>query len=386
MDDDRIQAVIHAAYEAALAPDGWSDLLRRLAGLFDCHFADLFARREDYAEFGGIAIGIDTTDYEDLFLGTWVKRNVWGQRRPPRFSGEIVTTRDMVEKSELVRTEMYNDYLAPRALHEGLRLALSVSDGWVQDISLLRPWSAGAFEGQELALAAVLLPHLQRAAAVAERLREAELARTAGFAALEAVRHACLVLDGAGRPIFMNNAAERLFAQSRELRLGPRGVGSPDAATSRAVAELIGRAGRPDGAAAGHLRIACGEGRPSLLLLAMPVAGRREPFALRSSATVLLISQADPEAEHARAQLAAVFGLTGAEAALAADLLAGHSVSEIAERNGRSINTIRTHLARLMSKTGTSRQSGLVRELMGAAQFQMAPIPAPLSEVRRVRP
>ncbi len=385
MDDDRIQTVIHAAYEAALAPEGWRDLLPRLAAMFGCHFADLFARREDYAEFGGIAVGIDTADYEDLFLGTWVKRNVWGQRRPPRFSGEIVTTRDMVDKSDLVRTEMYNDYLAPRDLHEGLRLALSVSDGWVQDISLLRPWSAGPFEGQELAAAAVVLPHLQRAAAIAERLREADTATTAGLAALEAVRHACIVLDATGRPLFMNAAAETLFAQSRALRLGPRGIGSPDAATARALALLLSRAACAQDPVAGHLRIAQVDGLASLLLLAMPVGGRREPFALRMSATILLISQAGTEAEGIGQQLATIFGLTGAEAALAADLLAGHSVAEIAERSDRSVNTIRTHLGRLMSKTGTSRQGALVRELMGATQLRLAPMPAPLAEVRRVR-
>lgn len=377
-----MEAVIHAAYAAALEPQGWSDLLRRLADMFDCHFADLFARRDDYAAFGGVALGLDVADYEDQFLGIWVKRNVWGQRRPPRFSGEIVTTRDMVGKSELLRTEMYNDYLAPRDLHEGLRLALSVSGGWVQDISLIRSWSAGAFDRRELAAAAALLPHLQRAAAVAERLREADAVRTAGLVALDAVRHACVVLDAAGKPTFMNRAAEILFARSKELRLGPRGIGSPDPATSRALAGLLARAGSHEGPVAGHLRVARGEGVPSLLLLAMPVAGRREAFALRASATILLISQSDTDTAGTRDQLAAVFGLTGAETALAADLLAGLSVSEIADRSGRSVNTIRTHLARLMSKTGTTRQSGLVRELMGATQFQMTPVPAPLADVR----
>ncbi len=384
MDDDRIDAVIHAAYEAALEPEGWGGLLRLLAALFGCHFADLFARREDYGEFGGLAVGIDAIDYQDLFLGTWVKRNVWGRKRPPRFSGEIVTTREMVDKADLVRTEMYNDYLAPRELHEGLRLALSVTDGWVQDVSLLRPWSAGPFDGRERAVAAIVLPHLQRAAAVAERLREAELARSAGLASLDAVRHACLVLDAAGKPIFMNAAAELLFAQGCELRLGPRGIGSPDPATARTVAALLARASCPEGAVAGHLRIAGGEGRPSLLLLAMPACGRRAPFALRAPATILLISQSDTDRGAAREQLSAIFGLTVAEAALAADLLAGHSVSEIAERSGRSVNTVRTHLARLMAKTGTSRQSTLVRELMGAAQLQLAPIPAPLADTGAV--
>jgi DNA-binding CsgD family transcriptional regulator len=56
--------------------------------------------------------------------------------------------------------------------------------------------------------------------------------------------------------------------------------------------------------------------------------------------------------------------LTPAEADLAADLLAGLSVREIAADSGRSIATVRTHLASLLGKAGTARQSDLVRLLM----------------------
>jgi DNA-binding CsgD family transcriptional regulator len=62
-------------------------------------------------------------------------------------------------------------------------------------------------------------------------------------------------------------------------------------------------------------------------------------------------------------QLADLFGLTGTEAALAADLLAGQELREIAARRGRSINTVRTHLARVMAKTDVNRQSELMRLL-----------------------
>jgi len=58
-----------------------------------------------------------------------------------------------------------------------------------------------------------------------------------------------------------------------------------------------------------------------------------------------------------------VVRLTGSEAALAADLLAGLELREIAQRRGRSINTVRTHLGGLMTKTNVNRQSELMRLL-----------------------
>ena len=144
MDEARIERVIDAAYTGALAPERWPDFLAGLAGLFRCHFADSFARADDYSWFAGTAFGLDEADYRDEFLGKWVSRNIWGRRRPVRVAGEIVTTREMVSKGELIRSDMHREYLGPRGLDEGLRLALRAEHGVIQDISLLRAWSAGS--------------------------------------------------------------------------------------------------------------------------------------------------------------------------------------------------------------------------------------------------
>ena len=58
-----------------------------------------------------------------------------------------------------------------------------------------------------------------------------------------------------------------------------------------------------------------------------------------------------------------MFGLTNAEAQTAVDLLDGLTLAEAADRKGVSRNTLRTHLARLMEKTGTTRQVDLIRLL-----------------------
>ena len=70
--------------------------------------------------------------------------------------------------------------------------------------------------------------------------------------------------------------------------------------------------------------------------------------------------------------LIAQYGLTRAEAAFALNLAAGKSLSEIATLNGRSIHTVRSHLAHVMTKTRTQRQSQLVALLNGAARLPEA--------------
>jgi DNA-binding NarL/FixJ family response regulator len=49
---------------------------------------------------------------------------------------------------------------------------------------------------------------------------------------------------------------------------------------------------------------------------------------------------------------------------VALDLPGGREVAEIARHRGRSVATTRTHLARLLEKTGTNRQIDLIRVLL----------------------
>jgi DNA-binding NarL/FixJ family response regulator len=61
--------------------------------------------------------------------------------------------------------------------------------------------------------------------------------------------------------------------------------------------------------------------------------------------------------------LTGAFDLTPSEAMLAADLLCGLTVVQVATKRGRSVATVRTHLASVLAKTDTTGQSDLVRLL-----------------------
>ena len=100
------------------------------------------------------------------------------------------------------------------------------------------------------------------------------------------------------------------------------------------------------------------------MLVAVPLSPRAALPQAHHPTVVLQVT--DPLARTApnRALLAEAFELTPAEVDLATDLLGGLSVREIAASSGRSIATVRTHLANVLAKTGTARQSELARLLM----------------------
>ncbi len=77
-------------------------------------------------------------------------------------------------------------------------------------------------------------------------------------------------------------------------------------------------------------------------------------------AAVLLIIDPDRSPLPDGELLRMLFNLTSAEGRLCEQLLEGKSLNEAAESSGTSINTTKTHLKNIFSKTGTARQSQLI--------------------------
>jgi len=368
METEQVSDTIGMIYDVALDQSAWPPLLAQLSAMFNCHFVDSFRRADDYSWFNGTVHGLEQTDYEEIFLGDWARRNVWGQRRPVRRAGDVLVTREITPADELLRSEMYNEYLAPRGLHEGLRMDIWAGQGWIEDISMLRPWSAGQFSPGEITMAHRLLAHLRRATAVGRRLDEAEQIAIAGVSALEHLQSAMLLLSRQGRIVYANASAQALLANSDGVVATPAGLGCTCPNLAGALqAALDGACDRFGfGGRSAALRIPRSSGEPALALTALPLRAETQPFQTGGrDGPAALVCITDPRVGVGtqQGQLASLFGLTQAEAAVAGELLAGFELREIAERSGRSFNTVRTHLARLLAKTDTRRQSDLVRLL-----------------------
>lgn len=372
-----LDPVIDAIYETSLAPETWQAALGRIAGIFNAGFADIFARSDDRSRYHGLAYGLDRADYEDEFLGVWFKRNVWGLSRPTQVAGEIVSTREMISLKELRASEIFIHYLDRRGLHEGLRLSIWSGRGWIQDMSVLRPFSQGAYQPHEIAAANRLLPHLQRAAAVTRRLGEAEAMLQSGLLAIDMLDKAAFLLDSNGFVLRHNHHAEIMLMRGDALFL--RG-GAMFAATDRASMQLGVALAHATGRVAGgrmaqSVWLPRSLGGGDLQLTAVPLALRHDWAMLHPPAALVFVGEASASMQPGSTQprlptvdhLVRLFDLTLTEAELGRDLTAGRSLAEIATSRGRSINTLRTHLRNLMGKTEVNRQADLVRLLMSAA-------------------
>ena len=356
INEDNIAHVLDAIYDAAVLPDRWTGVLHQLSRLFNSHFADVFARTDDWSDYRGLAVGLDQADYEDEFLDGWCKRNVWGKAKPVRVAGEVLPTWKMVAKRDVLRSDIYNEYLKPRDLNEGLRLALWSGEGWIQDISLLRPWSAGRFDAAEINLGKMLLPHLQRAAMASRRL-----AGMKDACKLEGLTQPAFLVDQGGRVIQHNASAEELLGSATTLAITGHRLTAALKSDDDQLAAAIAGAARINGAGPEGATVDLGA---TLSLTLMPLRSGMEWDLPMPRAALVLVAGTAGTHQRSTEELAKRFNLTRAESDLTVDLMSGLTLADIAEKGARSIHTVRSHLARVMAKTDTRRQAELVRLLM----------------------
>lgn len=121
--------------------------------------------------------------------------------------------------------------------------------------------------------------------------------------------------------------------------------------------------------AGGTIELCRSENRPPLVAHVIPLAPIRTlaNFDLERPAVAVFI--VDPAAGFGAQiqQFAARFGLTPAETRILAEIIAGNGLPAAAARLKITGATVRTHAYRILEKTGTNRQTELIRRFFETA-------------------
>ena len=158
----------------------------------------------------------------------------------------------------------------------------------------------------------------------------------------------------------MNARFERLIADGVQIRGGRLGSWHDDA--DRRLAAAVHKALHHDDALREPFSAVVlprrNGGRP-LVARVVPVVGRAHDILHLASAIVTLTDLDGASSTLPELLLEQAFGLTPAEARLAAEIGAGRSLPEIARDRKISHETLRSRLKVVFDKTGTARQTDL---------------------------
>lgn len=241
-----------------------------------------------------------------------------------------------------------------------------------------------AFSAADEAALARCTTHLAAAFRIATSLLPVRTAGIVGLGLMQASSRPMMLLDNQLNLLATNAPADRLLADGSTLcaargallctlpedgtRLQQALAKMAQAPAPAGAAGPAGLRGRGAGSAPSRtaLRLAGAAGRPLLCSL-WHMRPERTQGAFGPQPVALLSVNTDAPAD--AVWLGAMFDLTPAEATVAAALMGGMDVKQIAHAHHRSVHTVRSQMRAVLQKAGARRQVELVQLLLRASNM-----------------
>lgn len=350
--------LIESVYEAALDETRWAGLAAEIAATFGSTSTTLQVQRRGSSAHiltmtDNVASGIDA--YRNHF---W-QRDIWVERAIEHVGlSRVGASGDMVSEAEFERSEFYRDWCRHLEVFYVVGAVFPTGPGELGVLGIHRPRCAGTYDDEDKHAVARFLPHLQRALRIRERLMQSEQQRHVSLEALERCDCGVILVTADGSVRFANSEATRLIRRGAGIRVSEGRLTAGTREDADGLRRLIvGASGpRSEFAADGLLAIR----RPGRRPLGLLVAPLQSAAGGTAAADVIVLVRDPDRPTTPLAALRAVHGLTATEAGIAAALMDGKALAEIAAEHGSKAATVRKQVKSLLAKTDTRRQAECV--------------------------
>lgn len=280
----------------------------------------------------------------------------------------LITGEELVDHSTLVKSELYNEVLSRYDLEYMNMLSCNCSQDQADLLSLWRSPKAGPMDAASGQLLETLIPHVQTALLLGKKVVACDESNLFSEVALDAMSIAALLVTGSGYVRHMNQPAVKCLADGDGIILQD---GRLTATNSRDAAQLdsliagaASSAGRlSDALPGGALKLSRLRATTPLHVIAIP-APQQSRIIDGDSLTVVFLGDTSSKLRSRATMLRSLYKLTPTECRLADLLLQGLDVREAGEQLQTTLETTRFHVKRIMAKTGTRRQSQLMRLML----------------------
>jgi DNA-binding CsgD family transcriptional regulator len=282
----------------------------------------------------------------------------------------VFTVNELIGDSNWRESEFYKNFLKPLDILHALGADIRTDDGLECRLRVARPHRERPFSAGDKALCAAILPHLKRAVGLRSQLELMESERRLYAGTVDRMLVGTVTLDETGAVLKSNPVADEMLREGDGLRLVGGVLRAESAAENRELQRLVKQAltGETGGRAALVDAISItrrsARGKLGVLVRSLPNAGSSK--SKHRPSVVLFIRDAERKSEASREMVRRLFDLTPAEASLALALANGLTLDEAADQLGIRKNTARAHLRSIFSKIGVTRQTTLVRALLGS--------------------
>lgn len=350
-------------YDAQLDRTLWPQALANFAHVFDGDACLLscrdFARNESrVVEAGGVVnerpVAIDSG--EILSDDPWTRQEAALRSAPSVYIGAAA-----ISDKDLQASPFYREWMQPRGLRHALIVILERQQDTVFYLVVLRRADKSPFTEVDTSQAAALAEPVSELFVRGSRALGVARERRAAWRAMDMMPLGCIVIDRAGRPVASNKAAQAMMAAGAGIA-NVRGYLSIEShGRNVRLEDLMSDLFRNRRPSLDFVLRRAGSAKP-LTCLMVPANG--QVHGEHTPAAILFISDPQIAVSYDPALIGHLYGLSPAEARVAALLASGYRLEEVAAQLGIAYETVRKHLKQIFGKTGVYRQAELVRMLV----------------------
>ncbi len=358
--------LIAAIYDAIIDPSRWEEVVRRIVEATKSMSGNLVLQQPG----AGSLTALHNVDPAVAETYARIYHKDDPLRTPEwRIAPGEVRVCSYTQTESFKASAYYDEFVRPQGWSSLVVTGLARMCDSFALLALTRSPNAVGLEEAQAHLLETLAPHLQRAAAVHSLLAQT---RATANALSAAAGFAVFLVSATCRILYANAKAEELLRRRAGLRyMGGRLAAANPALTQRlqALAHSSSWPACSEGEMGGSFGLKRGENCSPLLAHVVPLAASRAASVFDIDRPAAAVFVVDPTAG-LTAQIdrfALQFGLTPAETRVLAEIIGGSGLLAAAAKLNITELTARSHANRIFAKTGTTRQTGLIRRFFEAA-------------------
>jgi DNA-binding CsgD family transcriptional regulator len=361
-----LSAVIGDIYDAAIDPTLWQQALASVCAFVGGSSAALYWHDSAAERSEALHLFNEDPVYTRLYFEKYLPLNPMFPAASFIDEGIVAASEDVMPHAEFVKTRFYKEWLVP----QGIESALSVNlEKGIARTSMIAVRTTILPQNEMRRRLGLLVPHLQRAVAIGKLFDQKAETEFALTKTLDHVEAGVFLVGATGQIVFMNDMAKAMLGEGvlvNKVRNTLRAV-SPVA--NRRL-ESVFRAAQDGDASFGVRGVAIpltSKSQDPWFAHVLPLTSGRRKHAANDPKAVaaVFIRKTVPNALSPLEEIAKLYEMTAAEIRVFDALLKVRGVKAIADLLGLAQSTVKTHLHRLFRKTGTKRQSDLIKLVAG---------------------
>ncbi len=359
-------------YDAAVDPSRWKLFLDRLCDLAPGSKSVMMLHDAKTRSLKQSMTARWEEDWTTSYGDYYVKLNKWTEAFAHFDVCRATVVNEIVPREVTLKSEFYGDWLKPQHLIAGVTVSIFKENQRYMNFAVLSEDTDDDVQLRNAGFLQALTPHLRRAGHINRQMSGLNLVSRAIEQAFEQLDRGIVLVHGDGQTFYCNPRAEQYFDQRDGLvmyRDGHVGCQTGDAEDQlqRAI-HLAAETARGAGTSAGEIIAVPRRNNPMpWSVMVAPIPPTALDFGHSEGAVALFVADPSQSPPLSQQRLRTVLGLTAAEARVAVGLAEGKSPEQIAEEQGNTILTIRTHLRNAMGRVGVSRLPELVALVLRCA-------------------